>query len=418
LKFIHTSDLHLGHTLQGISRELEHAHFLAWLIEVMGRNQPDLLLITGDVFDTSTPSATAEQQWYGFLAQAKARCIGLETVVIAGNHDSPSRLMAPAPVLAALGVTMVATVPRLADHSPNWNALVFPVCGDRALIAAVPFLRAHDLSHFSDDERASGKRDIAIAYQRVAEVVAQQRTPAQALIVLGHLYAAGGVTVGVSERPISVGGQDAAPPSMFPADANYVALGHLHRGQRVGADHVRYAGSPIPLAMAEASYCHHVVQVEIEPTALGWQRNVQLLEIPRQVEMFRIPTRGSAVLSEVLPLLAALPETQVGEHWQAPFLEVHVLLTAPEPKLRSLIEQAIASKWVRLVSITPHLQGDGDNLSTREVAATLQQVTPEQVFLQLWARNYGTEPSMNILHLFRNLVQAAESNDSLSELPS
>jgi DNA repair protein SbcD/Mre11 len=416
MRLIHTSDWHLGHTLQGINREREHAHFLAWLVDLMASEQPDLLLITGDVFDTATPSATAEQQWYGFLAQAKARCIGLETVVIAGNHDSPSRLMAPAPVLAALGVTMVATVPRLADHSPNWNALVFPVCGDRALIAAVPFLRAHDLSHFSDDERASGKRDIAIAYQRVAEVAAQQRTPAQALIVLGHLYAAGGVAVGVSERPISIGGQDAAPPSMFPADANYVALGHLHRGQRVGADHVRYAGSPIPLAMAEASYRHHVVQVDIEMES--GQRNVQLLKIPRQVEMLRIPTQGSAALAEVLPMLAALPEIQVGEYWQAPFLEVHVLLTAPEPKLRSLVEQAIASKWVRLVSITPHLQGDGAILTTKEVVATLQQVTPEQVFLRLWARNYGAEPSMEILHLFRDLAQAAESNDSLSELPS
>ena len=121
MRALHTSDWHLGHTLKEVNREYEHRAFLQWLLATLQSEQPDLLLISGDVFDTATPSATAEQMWFGFLAAARRQHPVMDIVVIAGNHDSPSRLAAPAPVLRELNVSIVATVPRGADLQPQWH---------------------------------------------------------------------------------------------------------------------------------------------------------------------------------------------------------------------------------------------------------------------------------------------------------
>ncbi len=403
MRVLHTSDWHLGHTLKEVSREYEHRQFLQWLLRTLADEQPDLLLITGDVFDTATPPASAEQMWFSFLAAARRQQPAMAIVVIAGNHDSPSRLAAPAPVLRELGVTIVATVPRGADQQPQWQQLVVPVCNGRALVAAVPFLRAHDLAHFSDEELATGDRNVSLAYQRVAAAVRAVRQPQQPLLVMGHLYAAGGVTDSKSERPITVGGQDSAPPSMFPKEASYVALGHLHRGQRVYADHVRYAGAPIALAIEEANYHHHVVAVDLDDTT--HQAVIRQLYIPRTVDIIRIPKRGAAALDDILLTLAGLPAELARAPGAAPppFLEVCVELTGPEPKLRAQIEAGVAGKNVRLIHIERRTAGTDAALQATATLRSLEQLTPHDVFEQLWQRSYGSEPSAEIRAAFTAL---------------
>ncbi len=419
MRVLHTSDWHLGHTLKEVSRDYEHRAFLQWLLRTLADEQPDLLLITGDVFDTATPPASAEQMWFGFLASARRQQPSMAIVVIAGNHDSPSRLAAPAPVLRELDVTIVATVPRGADQQPQWQQLVVPVCNGRALVAAVPFLRAHDLAHFSDEELATGHRDVSMAYQRVKAAVRAVRQPHQPLLVMGHLYAAGGVTDSKSERPIAVGGQDSAPPSMFPKEASYVALGHLHRGQRVYADHVRYAGAPIPLAIEEANYQHHVVAVDIDDATL--KATIRQLYIPRAVDILRIPKRGAASLDEVLLGLAGLPAEVAREPGiaPAPFLEVCVELSSPEPKLRAKIEAGVSGKNVRLIHIERRTAGTGAALQATDTLRSLEQLTPHDVFEQLWQRSYGGEPSTEIRAAFAALhaEAAAATPASVDESP-
>jgi exonuclease SbcD len=404
MRALHTSDWHLGHTLKEVNREYEHRAFLQWLLATLQSEQPDLLLISGDVFDTATPSATAEQMWFGFLAAARRQHPVMDIVVIAGNHDSPSRLAAPAPVLRELNVSIVATVPRGADLQPQWQQLIVPVCGGRALVAAVPFLRAHDLAHFTEEELASGQRDVAMAYRRVKTAVRAVRQPTQPLFVMGHLYAAGGVTDSKSERPIAVGGQDSAPPSMFPKEASYVALGHLHRGQKVYAEHVRYAGAPIPLAIEEANYHHHVVAIDVDDATL--LASIRQLPIPRAVDIIRIPKRGWGSVDSVLATITALPDEVAGaaEALQPPpFVEVCVELDAPEPKLRAKIEAALVGKAVRLIHIDRRNAGTGETLQATANLRSLEQLTPIDVFEQLWRRNYGSEPSAEIRAAFAAL---------------
>src|SRR6478609_7542187 len=112
MRLLHTSDWHLGHTLKEVTRDYEHAAFLAWLLETCAREAPDVLVITGDVFDSATPPASAERMWFELLAAARRASPAMDIIAIAGNHDSPARLGAASAVLRELGVHVIGNLPR------------------------------------------------------------------------------------------------------------------------------------------------------------------------------------------------------------------------------------------------------------------------------------------------------------------
>src|SRR4051794_2865631 len=227
MRLLHTSDWHLGHTLKEVAREHEHAAFLAWLLDTCEREEPDVLVITGDIFDSATPPASAERMWFELLAAARRRLPALDIVAIAGNHDSPARLGAASAVLRELGVHVVGALPRDDRGGLDLARILVPVAGGAGLVAAVPFLRPTDVAADLEDP-------LAAVYAEVIDAARAQRRADQALIVLGHLYVTGAEPSVLSERRVSIGGQESASLRLFPDDIDYVALGHLHRAQRVG----------------------------------------------------------------------------------------------------------------------------------------------------------------------------------------
>src|SRR5215470_14189987 len=147
MRLLHTSDWHLGHTLRGeVARDYEHAAFLAWLIEACVHEAIDILLITGDVFDSATPPASAERMWFELLAALRRARPAMDIIAIAGNHDSPARLGAASSVLRELGVHVVGGLPRRDDGALDLDRILLPVAGGRGLVAAVPFLRPVDVA--------------------------------------------------------------------------------------------------------------------------------------------------------------------------------------------------------------------------------------------------------------------------------
>jgi exonuclease SbcD len=385
VRLLHTSDWHLGHTLREITREREHAAFLSWLVDTCVRERPDVLAITGDVFDSATPPATAERMWFEFLAHIRRAIPSLDVVAIAGNHDSPARLGAASAVLRELGVHVVGYLPRLVDGSLDLDRILVPVAAGRGLVAAVPFLRAVDVAPEDDDP-------LATIYGEVIAAARARRTPGQALIVLGHLYLAGSEPSLLSERRVSIGGQEAASARLFPDDIDYVALGHLHRPQRVGRDTIRYAGAPLPLALDEARYRHAVAIVDVAGGAV-----VRTVEIPRTVEVVQIA--GS--LDVVLARIGALPAAGEGER---PYVEIVVELARPEPRLRTTIETALDGKHARLVQLRVEHTGDGAALADRLPARRLAELHPREVFARLWARDHADPPGDDITRAFDALL--------------
>ena len=397
MRLLHTSDWHLGHTLKEVTRDYEHAAFLAWLLDTCGREQPDVLVITGDVFDSATPPASAERMWFEFLAAARRARPAMDIIAIAGNHDSPARLGAPSAVLRELNVHVIGGLPRIARdvHGElDLDRILIPVAGGQGLVAAVPFLRPVDVPIDVEDP-------LAQVYGEVMIGARARRRADQALIVLGHLYVTGAEPSYLSERRVSIGGQESASLRLFPDDIDYVALGHMHRAQRVGRETIRYAGAPIALSLDESGYRHQVVVVDF---AGGRVPDMRSVDVPQVIEVVRVPKRGAAPLGEVLDALAQLPPRLPGDDPSRPYLDVNVALERPEPRLRTTIEAALDGKRPRLVQLRVELSGDGAALGDRVVAKRLAELDPRDVFTQLWSRSHAEPPSAAVIGAFERLL--------------
>jgi DNA repair protein SbcD/Mre11 len=399
MRLIHSSDWHLGHMLRGeVVRELEHQAFLGWLLERCAEEAADALVITGDVFDTATPPASAERMWFEFLAAARRARPAMDIIAIAGNHDSPARLGASSSVLRELGVHVIGGLPRAAGGALDLERILIPIAGGRGLVAAVPFLRPVDTP-------ADVAEPLTEVYRDVIAAARERRAPGQALIVTGHLYMAGADAQFLSERRVSIGGQESAPLRLFPDDISYVALGHIHRAQRVGRDTIRYAGAPIALSLDEADYKHQALAIDFAGAEVV---EIRPLPVPRAIEIVRVPRRGAAPLAEVLEALQALPPALPvlprGIDPARPYLEVVVALERPEPKLRALVEAALDGKRARLVYLHVEQTGDRAALGDRVTLQRLSELDPREVFVRLWARGHGEPPGAPVLAAFDRLL--------------
>jgi len=396
MRVIHTSDWHLGHMLRGeVARVEEHLAFVDWLLAACIREAADVLLVTGDIFDSATPTAAAERTWFDFLAAARRALPAMDIVAIAGNHDSPARLGAASNLLRELGVHVVGSLPRRPDAEIDLDRVAIPVAGGRGLVAAVPFLRPVDLPE--------GEGALEAIYGEVVAGARARRRADQALIVTGHLYVAGAETRYLSERRVAIGGLESAPLRLFPDDIDYVALGHIHKSQRVGRDTIRYAGAPLALSLDEAPYTHQALAIEF---AGGRVTEIRGLPIPRAIEIVRIPRHGAAPLAEVLGALDALPPCDPGR--PRPYLEVVVALDRPQPRLRALVETAVDGKHARLIYLHVEATGDratlGDRVDLLSGGRRLAELDPRDVFLRLWARDHSAAPDPEVLAAFDALV--------------
>jgi exonuclease SbcD len=412
MRLLHTSDWHLGQTLHSFERTYEHHCFLDWLLDTVVAEQADALLIAGDVFDNANPSAAAQKQLYRFLQQAKARAPGLEIVVIAGNHDSPGRLEAPGPLLEAHGTSVIGHIHRMADGAIDLERLVIPLHGAdggiEAWCLAIPFLRPGDVPRGAPVDAGAPPADpylegIALLYRQAFALALSKRQPGQAIVAMGHCHMVDGQASLDSERRIVIGGTEALPGTVFDPAIAYAALGHLHLAQRVGQhEHRRYCGSPLPLSFAEIGYQHQVLRIDLEDGAV---REVVPLMVPRAVDLLRIPPTPQP-LEQALAALAALDLPPLPPH-QQPFLEVRVLLDAPEPGLRARVEAAIDGKPVRLAKIEPTRKhtaaGDDAAMSLDQLA----QLQPDDIFRRLYLQRFGDEAPADQLSAFAELMLPA-----------
>ena len=423
MRLLHTSDWHLGQTLHNYERTYEHQCFLDWLLDTLVAQEVDALLIAGDVFDTANPSAAAQTQLYRFLQQARARCPLLDIVVIAGNHDSPGRLEAPGPLLEAHGTSVIGHVLRKTDLEIDLERHVIALHDKtgavKAWCLAIPFLRPGDVPRLAPVEGEATAADpylagIGLLYQQAYALAAGQCLDGQAIVAMGHCHMVDGTASLDSERRIVIGGTEALPAAIFDPAIAYAALGHLHLAQRVGQqEHLRYSGSPLPLSFAEVGYQHQVLQVDLADgeAKAKTKATVTPLMVPRAVELLRVPPQP-APLDDALAALAALELPELVLH-QQPFLEVRVLLDAPEPGLRGRIEAAIAGKAVRLAKIEPTRKNDAaGSAATAMSLDQLAQLQPDDIFRRLYLQKYGDAAPDDQLQAFAELLNTAAPGES------
>ncbi|WP_085711321.1 MULTISPECIES: exonuclease SbcCD subunit D C-terminal domain-containing protein [unclassified Pseudomonas] len=405
MRLFHTSDWHLGQNLHGQERDFEHSCFLEWLLRQLKLAQPDVLLIAGDIFDTVNPPVKAQERLYDFIVNAHEQQPLLTIVMIAGNHDSGSRIELPAPLMRRLRTHALGRVLWLDDGELDSERLLLPLPNASGEIAAwclaLPFLRPAEVTgtHLGDNYL----RGIGQVHEWLIEAANAKRQPGQALIAISHAHMAGGSVSEDSERSLIIGNAEALPASLFGPSISYVALGHLHKPQKVnGEERIRYSGSPIPLSFSEISYQHQVLDVVLDGETLV---SVEPILIPRSVNLQRL---GPAPLAEILLQLADLPNIDLlAETQRQPWLEVRVTLDEPQPDLRHQVESALQGKAVRLVRIAAEYAGNrgADGVEDGSALIELDQLTPQELFSRAWLDNYGNEVDEQTLKDFATLLQ-------------
>nr|WP_298412876.1 exonuclease SbcCD subunit D C-terminal domain-containing protein [uncultured Halomonas sp.] len=410
MKFFHTADWHLGQTFHGQERHVEHRAFLDWLLETLATRQPNALLIAGDIFDVVNPSLRAQELFYDFIVRAHERLPQLEIVMIAGNHDSGNRIELPAPLMQRLNAHARGRVQWRDDGQLDAERLLIPLHDDqgetRAWCLALPFLRPAEVTgrggiNTSGTEANAQGNDyvsgISRVHEQLIEAARKQRSPGQALVAMSHAHLRGAAVSEDSERPIVIGGEESISATLFPEDIAYVALGHLHRAQRVGEERIRYSGSPLPMDFSEAAYPHQVLEVTLEGERLA---GIEALPVPRPVAMQRL---GPAPLKAIEAELAALDHNPALPQERWPWLEVSVMLDAPMPDLRARVEAALDGKALRLLRLKRQLP----KTETQRPGASerLEDIGPRALFARTWEARWGSPPEDRVLGDFDRLCQ-------------
>lgn len=353
MKFLHLADLHLGKRVNGFSMLEDQAHILRQILAILDDEQPDGVLIAGDVYDKSVPSVEAVGLLDGFLTELRAR--GVPVLLISGNHDSPERLAFGGRVMDSCGIHI----------SPVYDGALAPVTLQDAFgpvhVWLLPFVKpAHVRRWFPD-------ADIESYTDAMAEAVAHMDIDTAARNVLvTHQFVTGGTRSGSEE--LSVGGTDNVDSGVF-APFDYVALGHLHGAQHIGRETIRYAGSPLKYSFSEARQHKSVTVV-----TLGEKGDVQV----RTVAL--TPLRE---LREIRGSYDELTARSFYEHTTYRSDYLHLILTD---------EQDVFDAMSRLRTIYPYLMTlDYDNARTRaaggmSVPAETERRTPLELFEALYQR--------------------------------
>ena len=408
VRFLHTSDWHLGQFFYNHSRQYEHEQFLAWLLIQIKQKQPHALLIAGDIFDVINPASAAQKQLYQFLADAHDLAPHMQTLMIAGNHDSGYRIEQVEPLLQKYNAKTVGVIHKNADGQIDLDRLLLPIYDEQHKIVAwclsLPFLRPSEITGLNDQTHNSQSAIAYLHQQLIAEAKAR-KTADQALILMSHAHMQGGETSD-SERPIIIGNEEALSTALFDDVIDYVALGHLHKPQKVGQQHIRYSGSPIPLSFSEINYKHQVVEVTIEPLLHDASHfQFKAIYAPRSVQLHKI--KGE--LNEVFEKLKTLECGEIENIDHRPYVDIEYhTLTPPQPNLRHLLEQALPPNRYRLVRISRQYLAS-DQSDATDAKTSLAPPTPEKLFQQIWHKQgYATDDA--VYHDFMSLVEEAQKS--------
>lgn len=402
IRILHTADWHIGQTLRGFSREHEHRNVFRRLEEIIVERNVDALIIAGDVFDSQNPSGEAQQLFYDTLVRLSRARPRMTTVIVSGNHDAAGRLEAPRPLLEAFNIRVVGNVRRHDGRIEASRHLVPVVDASGALAAyvlAVSYPTAACLPNLTRLDHEAGSPVVEGVRTLYAELLEALRPQMDGLpfVATGHLHVAGGIESEGAERRILVGGQHAVPHDVFPLEASYVALGHLHKAQAVGRDTVRYSGSLIPLSATEQPYLHGVTLVSLDGVKIVSEH----IPIGRPVAFLRLPEAGDMRLADFGDHLTALdlqPDLPISER---PFVQVRLAREGLQPGFREEIDRIAESFPVRMVEA--RVTAAPDTLNELVVAdpwIRLAERDPEDLFKLAFERAFGVAPDAAHLDVF------------------
>ncbi len=382
MNLLHTSDWHIGKRLMDRERLSEQEAALSELADICDREDVSVVLVAGDVFDTYLPSGEAEELFF----RAVKRLAGEKraVIIVSGNHDDGLRLAAAAPLAEEQGIYIFGNRPHAfscggdrpvhAAEAGEGYLVLEDGRGERVFINALPYPNEARFREDKTEERFSEKIS-----RWIARGGAGYRG-GMPYVLLSHLFAAGGAT-SESEREIDLGGARAVPLSCFPQEG-YVALGHLHKPQKLG-ENVYYSGSLLQYSFDEA----------------GGQKSVNLIRTQGDsiAEVRRIPlTAGCPLVRLEAGDLAQAHELLA--RYEGALIELTLHLSAP---LTAEETHALREANGGLVSLIPRIEGMQAPVS----AAGRSRMSASQLFDEFYKARYGTLPDEDLREAFLSMTE-------------
>lgn len=413
MRILHSSDWHLGLHLGRLGLRDDHDHFMRWLLGALTTHAVDVLVIAGDVFDTSQPSAEAQGQYYRFLAQVGATGVQ-QVVVVGGNHDSPSRLDAPADVLSALSVHVVGGIDNAEDAL---RRCLVPLRGRsgtvEAVCVALPYVHEFRLGVRTtgvdaEDVRSSFTECFRSLYSTLCDH-AQLRCPGLPLVGTGHM------TLGVARTdhaPLAIhqvgsmpviGSIEGLDVSVVDPRLQYLALGHIHASYPLAGRRAWYSGTPVATSFTESTP-RRVLLVDIDPDPAG-QASVQSLVVPTPRAFVTV----EGELEDVCAAIKALKWTEP----LPPALSARVRLDGSVIDVQGKINAALASFPDGRRPVLARLDAQIAAVSSVDTPSPdtplLAELSPDDVLLRL-AKERGVSDATAQLRAFGTLRTASDDD--------
>lgn len=402
MRIIHTADWHLGQFFYSKSRAAEHQAFLDWLRQQIEQHQVDALIIAGDLFDTGSPPSYAREMFNRFVVALQAsQC---QLIVLAGNHDSVATLNESRELLACLNTQVITSATPQGEQQVLTLKQRDGTPG--ALLCAIPYLRPRDILRSQAGQSGREKQQSLLEaieqhYQHCFAAAEAQRAALGGqlpIIATGHLTTVG-VTKSDSVRDIYIGTLDAFPAQAFPA-ADYIALGHIHRAQRIAdSDHIRYSGSPIPLSFDE----------------LGRDKSVFLLDFstgldavtPLTIPLFQPMQMLKGSLAAIELQLAAFKDNAAS---LPVWLDIEITTQEHLSDLQRRVEQLTENLPVEVLLVRRSREQRSRSLARLD-NETLSELQVEEVFARRLALedDLDDEQAARLTELFRTTLAALEN---------
>lgn len=404
MRILHTADWHLGKSLEGKSRMDEQELFLKDFVKIVEDNNIDLVIIAGDIYDSSNPPARAEKMFYDTLKKISLEGERL-TLVISGNHDNPERLVAAGPLAIEHGIIMIGTpksVVPVGDYGKHKvvnsgeGFIEIEINNEKAVILTIPYpsekrlneVLYKDMDEEEDRVKSYGER----IYELFKSLEVNYREDTINLVV-SHLFAMGSEEAG-SERSIQLGGSYIVDGGCFPKEAQYIALGHVHKPQIVPGTNkrARYSGSPLHYNKKEISFDKKCFIVDVKAKEEAKIEEVKL-KVYKPIEVWKCKGIEEAI--------EKCEENRDRECWVYLEIETDRYIREDEIKIMKDIKKDILEIIPKIID---EVAIDGEDININEKSF-------EDIFKEFYKKERGVEADNEIVELLLSIMGKEEKEN-------
>ena len=404
MKILHTADWHIGKLLEGKSRLEEQKIVLEQFVSIADTTNADVICIAGDVFDNGHPSAGAEMLLYHTLKELSKQGQRL-VVLISGNHDQPSRLEAIVPLAREHGIIIYGT-PKTRIPSGKYGnfeiesleegVFSFSCKGEKAIFACVPYVSEKTLNEVLYREEDSDEKRAADYAEKIGELFQKRAVWYEEdtiNILMSHVFTLGCKKDG-SEQGLMLGNSYLLPPEVFPEKAQYVALGHVHRPQKVVGSHgrIRYSGSPLPYRLQETVIAKQCSLVTLHPHEEAVVQEIYF-DNPKPIEKWVCKSYEEA--------LKKCEENQNRSCYV--YLQIYTDTYIREEQLKEL--KSYKEDILEVIPVFPEMK-------QKDAGTVFTEKTFEELFLDYYQEKKGVLPEAEVLETLWEILKEEDENET------